>query len=151
MNTTKTNNHSAQNRADKHAAEPYAVLSEENTVLTFYYDDQREVRNGYGIVPFNEYDEPWGGHLLEIKTVLFDNTFAACTTITSTAYWFAQCIQLTTIIGLKLLNTSNVTDLQGMFMGCSALICLDVSGFATHNVTDMSQMFCDCEKLTSSL
>jgi hypothetical protein len=28
------------------AQEPYAVLSEDSTVLTFYYDDQKAARNG---------------------------------------------------------------------------------------------------------
>ena len=28
------------------AQEPYAVLSDDNTVLTFYYDDQRDARGG---------------------------------------------------------------------------------------------------------
>ena len=71
MNTTKTNNRSAQNCADKHTAAPYAVLSEENTVLTFYYDDLKETRNGYNVGPFNKYDEPWGGVFQKNKSRLF--------------------------------------------------------------------------------
>ena len=43
MNTTKTSNRSTQNRADMHAAEPYAVLSRRNTMLTFYYDDLKKL------------------------------------------------------------------------------------------------------------
>ena len=31
------------------AQEPYAVLSEENTVLTFYYDENKENRGGLDI------------------------------------------------------------------------------------------------------
>ena len=31
-------------------AEPYAVLSDNNTVLTFYYDDQKEARGGMSVV-----------------------------------------------------------------------------------------------------
>ena len=38
--------------------EPYAVLSEDNTVLTFYYDDQKAARNGMGVGPFTKsYDK----------------------------------------------------------------------------------------------
>lgn len=29
--------------------EPYAVLSDNNTVLTFYYDDQKEARGGMSV------------------------------------------------------------------------------------------------------
>ena len=35
-----------------YAQEPYAVLSENNTVLTFYYDGDKVSKNGYGIGPF---------------------------------------------------------------------------------------------------
>ena len=125
------------------------MLSERNTVLTFYYDDQRKVRNGYDIGPFRWKGEPWGGHSRKIKKVLFDDTFAACTTITSTAFWFDQFEKLTTIIGLKLLDTSNVTDMRSMFCYCTSLPSLDVSGFDTSNVTDMSDMFLGCEDIES--
>ena len=30
--------------------EPYAVLSDNNTVLTFYYDNKKEIRNGMDII-----------------------------------------------------------------------------------------------------
>ena len=40
---------------EKKIAEAYAVLSEGNTVLTFYYDTQKDERNGMSVGPF-EYD-----------------------------------------------------------------------------------------------
>ena len=46
-------------------------------------------------------------------------------------------------------DTSNVTNMGGMFRGCSALNRLDLSSFDTANVTDMSSMFWDCAALTS--
>ncbi len=64
LNTTKTSNRSTQNCADKHAAEPYAALNENNTVLTFYYDDQKEARNGYDIGPFR-----WKGITVHFPSV----------------------------------------------------------------------------------
>ena len=45
-------------------------------------------------------------------------------------------------------DTGNVTDMGGMFSGCSSLTELDVSGFDTGNVTDMSWMFDGCSSLT---
>ena len=145
MDTTRTIRRVA---ADKYAAEPYAVLSKNNTLLTFYYDSLKEERNGYDVGPFNEKDERWGGHYWQIRTVLFDESFAACDTITSTAYWFYLCEKLTTIIGLKLLNTVNVTDMHAMFFACSSIESLELSRFQTGNVTNMSSMFHDCENLT---
>lgn len=35
-----------------YAQEPYAVLSDDNTTLTFYYDDNKASRNGMDIGPF---------------------------------------------------------------------------------------------------
>ena len=46
-------------------------------------------------------------------------------------------------------DTSNVTNVHGMFNGCESLISLDVSGFNTNNMTDMSSMFNGCKSLTS--
>ncbi len=133
--------------------EPYAVLSEDNTVLTFYYDDQKEARGGMDVGPFEMVDgspnsgwAPVGQH---ITTVVFDSSFANCTTITSTAYWFCPLPNLKEITGLEYLNTSNVTDMYMMFYGCMNLASLDISNFDTSNVTNMSGMFTGCSILTS--
>ncbi len=45
-------------------------------------------------------------------------------------------------------NTSNVTDMSGMFSGCSSLMGLDLSSFNTSKVTGMSGMFNSCSSLT---
>ena len=44
-------------------------------------------------------------------------------------------------------DTSNVTNMHGMFYSCSNLETLDVSGFNTSNVTDMTDMFAHCSNL----
>ena len=46
-------------------------------------------------------------------------------------------------------NTSNVTDMRGMFQHCNSLTSLELSGWNTSNVTDMSNMFYQCNSLTS--
>ena len=130
-------------------SEPYAVLSDNNTVLTFYYDDQKDARGGMSVGPFEESSERWNGHAGDITTVVFDDSFADCTTLTSTAYWFQGCFNLTSIIGIANLKTANVTDMRTMFADCSGLTSLDVSGFNTENVTNMGNMFSTCSRLTS--
>ena len=45
-------------------------------------------------------------------------------------------------------NTSNVTNMDCMFWGCSSLTSLNVSGWDTSNVTNMKYMFCNCSSLT---
>ena len=46
-------------------------------------------------------------------------------------------------------NTSNVTDMSGMFWNCRGLTSLDVSGWDTSKVTHMNYMFYGCTSLTS--
>ena len=55
----------------------------------------------------------------------------------------------TTSLDLSSLNTSNVTDMSMMFYMCRNLTSLDLYNFNTTNVTDMSRMFCECSNLTS--
>lgn len=52
-------------------------------------------------------------------------------------------------INLMRFNTSKVTDMEGMFSGCSSLTDLDVSNFDTSQVTTMTGMFYDCGNLVS--
>ena len=137
--------------------EPYAVLSADNTVLTFYYDDQKTARNGMGVGPFSmswgnnkwNINSGWDKQRESITNVVFDASFANCTTLTSTAYWFYNLENLSSITGISNLKTDNVTDMTCMFYGCSGLTSLDVTGFKMDNVTDMRMMFCECSSLTS--
>ena len=128
--------------------EPYAVLSEENTKLTFYYDDKKTERNGMSVGPFEINSERWDGHVADITTVVFADSFTDCTSITSTAYWFYKMTNLTMINGLSYMNTSNVTDMRLMFGDCENLTQIDLSNFNTANVTNMYSMFTNCKKLT---
>ena len=61
---------------------------------------------------------------------------------------FGDCIYLTSL-DLSTFDTSNVTDMNYMFGECFYLTSLDLSSFNTSNVTDMSYMFSDCNSLTS--
>ena len=51
-------------------------------------------------------------------------------------------------LDMKGFNTSNVTNMSGMFYNCIILTSLDLSGFDTSNVTNMSDMFYDCNYLS---
>ena len=127
--------------------EAYVVLSEDNTVVTFYYDDQKATRGGIDIntkdIPYNS-KSPYGS----ATSAVFDNSFADYFP-TSTAHWFEDCSSLVTISGIQNLKTDKVTKMSLMFRDCSGLTSLDVSGFKTDNVTDMQQMFYGCSGLTS--
>jgi len=134
----------------KEKPQPYAVLSENNTKLTFYYDDQREARGGMSVGPFYDSDDvTWYNQKNSITSAEFDPSFANCTTIYSTAYWFSGCWNMVSISGIQYLKTDNVTDMNDMFWGCSGLKSLDLSAFNTANVTNMNDMFGGCSGLKS--
>ena len=132
-------------------AEPYAVLSDNDTKLTFYYDDQREARGGMSVAGSFGYPDyqPWHSQAESITSAEFDPSFANCTTLTSTAFWFYGCKNMGAIFGIQYLKTDNVTSMSSMFDGCSGLTSLDVSHFNTANVKYMNVMFSGCSGLTS--
>ena len=83
-----------------------------------------------------------------IKNIIFDESFKTYAP-TSLREFFKNCKALETISGLENLNTANVTDMNYMFSGCSALTSLNLKNFNTENVTDMYNMFDGCSDLTS--
>ena len=129
----------------------YAV--EKGDTLTFYYDDQRATREGIVYdMPAEENLPEWtkeqNGTCERITQVEFDASFAAYRP-TSTYCWFYHCSNIQKINNFKNLNTSEVTDMSGMFDECNALQSLDLTGFNTANVTDMGGMFSRCIVLKS--
>ena len=130
--------------------EAYAVYKD--SVLTFYYDNTIDSREGeiYKSDNFrNSKYNGWRERRSEIKKVVFDVSFSEYNGITSTAYWFEDCVKLEEIIGLANLNTANDTDMRNMFTNCSSLVSLDLCHFNTSQVTSMSYMFYGCSSLTS--
>ncbi|MBR2778189.1 MAG: BspA family leucine-rich repeat surface protein [Prevotella sp.] len=143
----------AMNRQPSGEAEPYAVLSDNDTVLTFYYDNEKEARGGMDVGPFETLDtySRWNRSFWNVEKVVFDNSFANCTSITSTANWFAFFWYLKEIVGLENLNTSNVKDMSYMFYSCGIRannLILDLRLLNTSNVTNMQGMFLGCESTT---
>ena len=132
--------------------EPYVVLSENNTVMTFCYDDQKTAKGGMDVGPF-VYDSRdkrgWSPYTSQITKAVFDQSFDQCTTLTSTAFWFTYMTQLETIEHIEYLHTDNVEDMNCMFDSCYVLRDLDVSHFVTAKVKNMNCMFNRCEALTS--
>ena len=119
--------------------EIYAVWDEPNTTLTLYYNDQRIAQNG---------ETDWSSYASTATTVVLDASMQDARP-TSTAKWFFTFSKMTAIQNLEYLNTSEVTEMSAMFLGCSALTALDLSKFNTENVTNMNGMFYACSSLTS--
>ena len=138
--------------------EAYVHLSEDETILTFYYDTLRAVRDGttWGIGETKKfYNSPtpaWAGDSnspnTTITTVVFDASFRDFLPTTTTG-WFLLFQSLNSIEGLEHLNTSLVTNMHGMFYGCESLPSLDLTSFDTAQATNMSVIFRGCSSLTA--
>ena len=126
---------------------PYVVFNSNSRILTFYYDDKQSTRTMDG----NVYSLGFGSWMIHnsyLDCVIFDSSFADYKP-TSTANWFMNCSNLSSIDGIQYLNTSEVTDMSSMFSGCMYLTSLKLSGFDTGKVTDMSSMFAGCSSLVT--
>ena len=142
---------------DINAPQSYACYTTYDKTLTFYYDTKRSSHSQW----FKTYDVPlyeyqstpeWYYYNPNFNPVAvkFDPSFAAVYP-RYTNNWFARLDSLETITGLENLNTENVTDMSGMFYGCSSLYGFDLSGFNTSNVTNMSYMFYGCSEYLRDL
>jgi surface protein len=133
---------------DGSARQAYAVYTEDNTTLTFYYDTQRDSRGGTTYdLNLNNYPR-WASDATydRVTEVVFDPSFASARP-TSTYAWFYGMTNLTNITGMNYLNTSKVTNMNQMFYYCSSLKSLDICHFNTSEVTDMGYMFMLCNNL----
>lgn len=84
--------------------------------------------------PFNE-EWSWGNNITHI-------VFASPVKLPADSkYKFSELNNLKDIKGLDLVDTSEVTDMSGLFDMDQALTELDLSHFQTDKVTDISRMF----------
>ena len=125
----------------------YAVI--DGSTLTFYHDAEITSRPGEKYFLNTNANTPtWFYSSVSVTSVVFDPSFAKVRP--TTCYeWFGGMDELTSITGIENLNTEDVTNMSGMFLACSSLTSLDLSGLNTENVTDMSRMFQECSSLTS--
>ena len=136
--------------------EAYVHLSEDQTTLTFFYDAFRTYRYGttWGIRDTNKdyfctipaWTGDWNSPNITVLTAVFDASFRNFRP-NNTARWFHGLYLLKSIEGFEHLNTSQVTNMSGMFQDCLSLTRLDLTSFDTSQVTDMEEMFSDCSSL----
>ena len=124
------------------------------------YDSEKgEVTLGYGInLPEGaEEINVTSGHMFDgtsipsrgcygLYKITIESSFADFSPNTC-SYWFAHLKDLKEIENIQYINTSAVTDMNGMFYDCNDIISLDLSSFVTNNVTDMDNMFLGCNSL----
>ena len=123
----------------------YIALSQDGTQATFYYDKNMNERQDrtIGIDSYTGLDDAVAAG---VKKVVFDPSFALAKP-TSIHKWFYGMSNLSTIEGLRYLDTSEVADMSMAFCGCTNLATLDVSRFDTSKATNMHSMFLDCSTL----
>ena len=121
-------------------AKPYVVYN--NGTLTFYCDNQRSSRGGttYDLNEYPQWPQWIDDHNKDITKAVFDTSFRNAKP-TTTFCWFDALENLTEVMGMENLNTSEVTHMGLMFMGCNKLSNIDLSHFDTKNVTNMGLMF----------
>ena len=139
-------------QANAQEQQGYAVFDSETGTLTFFYGVKPEGENVYdtddtGYRPAWVDEYPYT-KAAQITKVVFEPSFENARP-RSTQKWFYECKNLIDMEGIQYLNTGEVTDMYGMFCGCSSLTSLDLSHFNMRNVTDMSYMFSGCSSLTS--
>ena len=130
-------------------SEAWVEYSADTNTLTFRYDDQRSASEATATFSLPSADNKtpgWIAYNETITKVVFDKSFATARPTVCTK-WFREMLSLESIEGLKYLNTSEVTDMSGMFLECSNIDRIDLSSFDTSNVTDMKDMFYMCTSL----
>lgn len=63
------------------------------------------------------------------------------------SYAFRDFVNLTSIEGLELIDTSETTSLRGLFDNSQSLVSVDLNAWDTKNVTDISRAFRGCTHL----
>ena len=111
-------------------------------------NDYSSVTKAYFSVNVNNI--PWGEEKGMISINSKEVSFKGSNTsnVTNMNMMFVNCYSLTSL-NLRRFNTSNVTSMEWMFMACSGLESLDLNGWNTSNVTNMGYMFSGCTSLTS--
>lgn len=137
----------------------YTEYNPGTQTLSYYYD---KFYSGYA------YQELYNGNLNELRfaqyydkvqKVVIDPSmkdaviysmrrmfYGGCDLDTNTPHYLYS---LLSIEGLENLNTTYVTDMSEMFLGCQSLTSLDLSSFNTINVRSTKDMFSMCRSLTT--
>ncbi len=124
----------------------YAEFDNATGTLTFRYKGVKP-EGAYGLNEGRNLPD-WNNLGTNVKKVVFDASFASARP-TNCYGWFKDFTNLTTIEGFEYLNTEKVTNMTGVFNGCSALTSLDLTNFNTAKVTDMKLLFANCSALES--
>ena len=83
-----------------------------------------------------------------MKILSIDKWNIDTSNVTNIYGMFMECKKLKQV-DLRGFNTSNVTNMESLFQNCPSLVSVDLSDFNTENVTSMNYMFDGCYSLAS--
>ena len=141
----------------------YTEFVESTGTLTYYYDDKYRKRTGIieDYDPANNLNIPerFKKYYDKITRAVIDESMKEVPLTSARAMFYGGGVfgeyrlnNLTVIDSLSYLNTSIMTDMSSMFLGCKALQIDNytydaIAKFNTQNVTDMSYMFEGCKAI----
>ncbi len=149
-------------KLNKEKSEVYVVQYNEETFVIHYDDNMRYYfgSNRKDVRLFTDNSRDSGLHTIltgmshylpsvkKVRTVIIDSLLVNYK-LRSCKDLFFNFTSLERIIGLEYLNTSEVTNMEGMFHNCRNLASLNLKGLDTSKVMDMSSMFRHCKNLTN--
>ena len=122
----------------------YAVLYTDGTLVISKNHPflNKQIIKDYG--GFEDINVPWKKESEQIEKVqILDPIKSNCMRA-----WFTDCLNLTTLLNFKDLNTSDCTDFNSMFACCKSLQNInELQNWNVSNSTDFAYMFCHCESL----
>lgn len=128
----------------------YAVLYDSGKLVFQKGEDAREaygnIAQSWAVTPSFSSDCPWANYSSSITSIIFNNPTEGIIALNN---YFSGCSNLTEVVNIDRLDTSEVTTMGSMFSECSSLTSLDLSSFDTSICTNMSGMFSECSSLTS--
>ncbi len=131
------------------------ILDEVNKTLTLLHghgvtSENIEIKK-YAIINYTKYETKFPNSLrsffageTNIKSIKIDSDINT-SNVTDMYGMFANCNSLKTL-EMSHFNTSNVTNMGSLFSSCSSLVDLDLSGWNTSKVSNMTNMFGDSAK-----
>ena len=125
----------------RHNEDGYTLTLKKVDLLNDEIAANEELRN----ITF--FDGNWRSESSGVDTICIDETFKDCHP--TDFHIFRNMKDLKHNVGMKNLNTSEMTDMSSMFEGCTSLEDVDLSGFRTSKVTNIVKLFKDCSSLKS--
>ena len=134
-------------------SQKYQYIGETKTIIegnwgtcSWSLESGRMTITGGIIDTVKEEELPWFEHKKEIQQIIITGKIAFQQE-TSFSRLFEDLRNVQYIDGLKQIDTSQINNMDSLFLGCKNLKEIDISNWKTSRVTSMMGMFEDCKSL----